>query len=125
MSFVNLVRVPLAQKKTHHSVFLTCHNPMSLNTLSLWQSSLHLFSLSNSTTFCILFSSLYTLFIFLVSSILPQTCFPLLSLSPKLQIHPSPLVSISIFQFLPWLISPLKKRNFTLENPTGIFFGFI
>lgn len=48
---------------------------------------------------------------FLISSILPQTLFPLLPQSPKLQIHPYPLVSISILQFVPSPIAPLKKTH--------------
>lgn len=114
MSFINLLRVPLAQKKT--SFFsLTCHNPMSLTTLSPLQSSFHiLLMIPQNFVSCL---SLSIHFSFLISSTLPQTLFPLLPPSPKPQIHPYPLVSISIFQFVPSLFQgrkekvSLKKKN--------------
>lgn len=68
------------------------------------------FSLNDPTAFCLLPSFVYPLF-FLTSSILPQTLFPLLPQSPKLQIHPYTLVSISVFQFVPSPISPLIKAH--------------
>lgn len=117
MSFLNLLQVPLAQKKTsfcfsHLSQSFASHHPFFLAIFS----SFHLpLIIPLLFVFCLPLSTHFSFF--LISSILPHTFFPLILQSPKLQLHLYP------FGILLYPLAP-SLSHFSLENLYFLRFYF-